>query len=120
MLISRKLAKYKRCVSDFRHKNIRIAKTRFGLSFHKEIDLKSAFHSLRLTKELKTYCRILPYFDSTSFLYLDPLSDISQAIWQSYINTILDCLQSRKYCKAIMVDCYYLHQTKNLASWKIF
>ena len=29
---------------------------------------------------------------------------ISPSIWQSYINVILDCLQSRKYCEAIMDD----------------
>ena len=29
---------------------------------------------------------------------------ISLSIWQLYINTILDCLQSRKYCEAIMDD----------------
>ena len=28
--------------------------------------------------------------------------NISPCIWQSYINAILDCLQSRKFCKAIM------------------
>ena len=30
--------------------------------------------------------------------------NISPSIWQSYINTILGCLQNRKYCKAIMDD----------------
>ena len=30
--------------------------------------------------------------------------NISPSIWQSYINAILDCLQSRKFCKAIMDD----------------
>ena len=30
--------------------------------------------------------------------------DISPAIWQSYINAILECLQSRRYCEAIMDD----------------
>ena len=30
--------------------------------------------------------------------------NISPYIWQSYINAILDCLQSRKYCEAIMDD----------------
>ena len=25
-------------------------------------------------------------------------------MWQSYINDILDCLQSRKYCEAVMDD----------------
>ena len=28
--------------------------------------------------------------------------NISLSIWQSYINTILNCLQSKKYCEAIM------------------
>ena len=28
--------------------------------------------------------------------------NISPSIWQSYINAILECLQSRKHCKAIM------------------
>ena len=30
--------------------------------------------------------------------------NISPSIWQSYINMILDCLQSRKYCEAIKDD----------------
>ena len=30
--------------------------------------------------------------------------NISPSIWQSYINAILDCIQSRKYCEAIMND----------------
>ena len=30
--------------------------------------------------------------------------NISPSIWQSYINAILDCLQSKKYCEAIMDD----------------
>ena len=30
--------------------------------------------------------------------------NISPFIWQSYINAILDCLESKKYCEAIMYD----------------
>ena len=30
--------------------------------------------------------------------------NISLSIWQSYINEILNCLQSKKYCEAIMDD----------------
>ena len=30
--------------------------------------------------------------------------NVSPSIWQSYINAILECLQSRKYCEAIMDD----------------
>ena len=30
--------------------------------------------------------------------------NISPSIWQSYVNVILECLQSRKHCEAIMDD----------------
>ena len=30
--------------------------------------------------------------------------NISPSIWQSYINAILDCLQCRKHCEAVMDD----------------
>ena len=70
------------------------------------LDLKDAFHSLRLTENSKMYYGILPYFASASYLYQRmPMGlNISPTIWQSYINAILDCLQSRKYCEAIMDD----------------
>ena len=32
--------------------------------------------------------------------------NISPSIWQSYINAILDCLQNRKYCEAIVDDLF--------------
>ena len=38
--------------------------------------------------------------------------NIFPAIWQSYINAILDCLQSRKYCEAIMDDLLLFTPTK--------
>ena len=38
--------------------------------------------------------------------------NISPAIWQSYINVILDCLQSSKYCEAIMNDILLFTQSK--------
>ena len=70
------------------------------------LDLKDAFHSLQLSENSKRYCAILPYFGSVSYLYQRmPMGlNISPSIWQSYINTILDCLQNRKYCEAIMDD----------------
>ena len=70
------------------------------------LDLKDTFHSLRLSENSIRYCRILPYFGSASYLYHRmPIGlNISPSIWQSYINATLDCLQNRKYCKAIMDD----------------
>ena len=39
--------------------------------------------------------------------------NISQPIWQSYINDILDCLQSKKYCEAIMDNLLLFTPSKN-------
>ena len=70
-----------------------------------ELHLKDAFHSLRLSENSKRYCGILPYFGSSYLYQRMPMGlNISSSIWQSYINAILDCLQSRKYCEAIMDD----------------
>ena len=121
MLISRKLTQDKRVVADFRHLNMRIAKNNLAYSLLKDmftllgsskckvlsvLDLKDAYDSLRLTENSKKYCGILPYFGSASYLYQRmPMGlNISPAVWQSYINAILNCLSSRKYCEAIMDD----------------
>ena len=70
------------------------------------LDLKDAFHSLRLSENSKKYCGILQYFGSSSYLYQRmPMGlNISPSIWQSYINAILNCLQSKTYHEAIMDD----------------
>ena len=121
MLISRKLTKDERVVTDFRHLNVRIAKNNLAYPLVRDtfsvlgsskcevllvLNLKDAFHSLRLSENSKRYCGILPYFGSASYLYQRmPMGlNISPSIWQSYINVILDCLQNRKYCEAIMDD----------------
>ena len=121
MSISRKLTKDKRVVADFKHLNVRIAKNNLAYPLVRNmfsvlgnskcevlsvLDLKDAFHLLRLSQNSPRYCGILPYFGSSSYLYQRiPMGlNISPSIWQSYINAILDCLQSRKYCEAIMDD----------------
>ena len=83
MLISRKVTKDKRVLTDFRHLNIRIDKNNLAHSLLKDIfsvlgsskckllsalDMKDAFHSLRLSECLKRYCRIFQYFGSVSYL----------------------------------------------------
>ena len=119
MLISRKVLQDKRVVTDFRHLNMRLAKNNLAYPLLKDmftllgsskcevlsaLDLKDAFHSLRLTENSKKYCGILPYFGSASYLYQRmPIGlNISPAVWQLYINAILSCLSSKKYCDAIM------------------
>ena len=130
MLISRKLTKDKRVVTDFRHLNMCIMKNNLAYPLLKDtfgllggsqckvmsvLDLKDAFHSLRLMENSEKYCGILPYFGSASYLYqrMSMGLNISPAIWQSYINALLDCLQSRKYCKAIMDDLLLLTPSKS-------
>ena len=69
MLISRKLTKDKRVVTDFRHLNVRIAKNNLACPLVRDtfsvlgnskcevlsvLDLKDAFHSLRLS-EIQKY-----------------------------------------------------------------
>ena len=108
-------------MTDFRHLNMRIAKNNLAYPLLKdkfmllggskckvlsELDLKDAFHLIRLTENSKKYCGILPYFGSTLSLYqrMPMRLNISPTVWQSYINAILSCLSSRKYCEAIMDD----------------
>ena len=69
---------------------------------------------LKFTENSKRYCCILPYFGSSSYLYQRmPMGlNISPSIWQSYINAILDCLQSRKYCEAIIDDLILFTSSK--------
>ena len=129
MLIGRKMTKDKRVVTDFRHLNMQIAKNNLPYPLLKDtflmlgsskcevmsvLDLKDAFHSLWLMENSKKFCGILPYFGSPSYLYQrKPMGlNISPPIWQSYINAILNCLQSRKYCEAIMDDLLLFTPTK--------
>ena len=130
MLISRKLTKDKRVVTDFRHLNVRIAKNNLAYPLLKDtftvlgsskcevlsvLDLRDTFHSLRLSENSRKYCSILPYFGSTSYLYQRmPMGlNIFPSIWQSYINAILDCLQNKKYCEAIMDDLLLFTPSKS-------
>ena len=84
MLVSQKVTQDKRVVMDFRHLNMRIAKNNLAYPLLKDmftllggskykvlsvLDLKDAFHSLRLTESSKKYCGIFPYFGSKLYLY---------------------------------------------------
>ena len=114
---------------DFRHLNIRIAKINLAYPLVRDVfsvlgnskcevllvlDLKDAFHSLRLLEGSKKCCGILPYFRSASYMYQRmPMGlNISPSIWRSYINMILECLQSQKHGEAIMDDLLLFTSSK--------
>ena len=84
MLISRKVTKDKRVVTDFRHLNVRIAKNDLTYALLKDtfsvlsssrcevllaLDLNDAFHSLRLSENSKRFSGTLPYLGSALYLY---------------------------------------------------
>ena len=136
MLISRKMTSDKRVVTDFRHLNMRIAKNNLAYPLLRDtfallgsskcevmsvLDLKDAFHFLWLPEKLQKYCGILPYFGSTSYLYQRmPMGlNVSPPIWQTYINTILNSLQDRKYCEAIMDDLLLFTPSKKAHTAKL-
>ena len=85
MLISQKMTQDKRVVMDYRHLNVRIAKNNlvyplvrgtFSILCNLKcevlsvLNLKDAFHSLRLSDDSTRYCSILPYFGSASYIYI--------------------------------------------------
>ena len=77
MIISRKLTKDKRVVTDFRHLNVTIVKNNLAYPLVRDtfsilgnskcevlsvLDLKDAFYCLRLSDNSKRYCKILSIF----------------------------------------------------------
>ena len=83
---------------DFRHLNVRIVKSNLAYPLVRDtfsilgstkcevllvLDLKDAFHSLRLSENSKKYCGILPYFGNAPYLYQRmPMGlNISPSIW---------------------------------------
>ena len=84
MLITRKLTKDKRPVVDFRLLNTRILRRNTSIPLMSDVlsilgnsecevvscvDIKDAYHSIRLTEMSKEYCGILPYFGSPIYRY---------------------------------------------------
>ena len=84
MLITRKMTKDKRPVVDFRLLNTRILRRNTSIPLMSDVlsilgnsecevvscvDIKDAYHSLRLTEKSKEYCGILPYFGSPIYRY---------------------------------------------------
>ena len=83
------------------------------------VDIKDAYHSIRLTEMSKEYCGILPYFGSPIYRYEVLPMGIACApqIWMDYITLILNELEDKKKYIAIMDDLL-IHSTK-ADHWKL-
>ena len=121
MLITRKVTKDKRPVVDFRLLNTRIKRQNTASPLLRDIyqmlgasksdiltcvDLKDAFHSLRLTEKAKDYCGILPYFGSPHYKYeVMPMGlSISPCKWIEYIGYVMENMTHKQNYIAIMDD----------------
>ena len=121
MLITRKITKDKRPVVDFRLLNTRIKRHNTTTPLMRDIcqmlgkaqskilscvDLKDAFHSLKLTERAKDFCGILPYFGSHHYRYeVMPMGlSISPCKWIQYIDFVMEKLPYPQNYIAIMDD----------------
>ena len=122
MLITRKMTKDKRPVVDFRLLNTRILRRNTSIPLMSDVlsilgnsecevvscvDIKDAYHFIRLTEKSKEYCGILPYFGSPIPMGIA----CAPQIWMDYITLILSELEHKKKYIAIMDDLL-IHSTK--------
>jgi hypothetical protein len=121
MLLKKKGSKEHRVVTDFRLINTRVRPLNMPFPLIREaiqtigeaqptilsvLDLKQAYHCLKLSPKCQDYCGITSYFGGKSYKYLRlPMGlSVSPAVFQKHINTILDSCQARKFCIGIMDD----------------
>ena len=78
------------------------------------VDIKDAYHSIRIDEKSKEFCGILPYFRSQHYRYeVLPMGlGTSPAIWMTYVNFLLDSMPDRDKIIAIMDDLL-LHSTRD-------
>ena len=129
MLITRKLTKDKRPVVDFRLLNTRILRRNTSIPLMSDVlsisensecevvscvDVKDAYHFIRLTEKSKGHCGILPYFGSPMYRYevLPIGTTCAPQIWMDYITLILSELEDK------IMDDLLIHSTK-VAHWKL-
>ena len=122
MAIPRKNSNIPRVVGDFRYLNKRLVKLNMTFPLVREciqaigasqcevmsvIDLRDAYHTLRLAPSSQQYTGITPYYGADTYQYLQMAMglSISPAIWQTFINNILKQIPNKNRHIAIMDDC---------------
>ena len=79
------------------------------------IDLRDAFHTLRLAKISQKYCRITPYYSSPTYHYLcmDMGMSVIPQIWQQFVDLVFqDDIIKRKQNFNVIMDYTFIHSTK--------
>ena len=78
------------------------------------IDLRDAFHTLRLALSLQKYCGITPYYGSPTYHYLHMGMgmSVSPQIWQQFVDLVFqDNLIKHKQNFYIIMDETFIHLT---------
>ena len=123
MLIPRKTGNLLRLVTDFRFLNSRLKILQCSLPLIRDaiqtlgasdadtatiIDLRDAFHTLRIKESQQKYLGITPYFGSPTYIYQRmPMGlSISPAVFMYFINSVLNEIEDRNKFIAIMDDVF--------------
>ena len=122
MVIPRKHSSQKyRLVTDFRYLNSRLVRLNPSLPLVRDtlrklgesegdtlsvIDLRDAYHTIRIAESSKKYCGITPYQGASTYLYqrLGMGLSVSPAIWCNFIERVMRELPSQDHHIAIMDD----------------
>lgn len=123
MLITRKQGGIKRIVTDFRELNARVKLVQCSLPLMKDaiqilgktdadiastIDLRDAFHTLKVKETDQKYLGITPYFGSSSYVYqrLPMGLNVSPAIFAFFINGVLREMEHPENYVGIVDDIF--------------
>ena len=129
VLVKRKNQNLYRVCSDFRILNEKLVKTNHAFPLVRDcieqlgrkkchylgtIDLRDAFHMLRLALSSQKYCGITPYYGSPTYHYLHMGMgmSISPQIWQQFVDLVFqDDLIKRKQNFDVIMDDMFIHST---------
>ena len=78
------------------------------------IDLRDAFHTLRLALSSQKYCGIPPYYGSPTchYLHMGMGMNVSPQIWQQFVDLVFqDDLIKRKQNFDVIMDDMFIHST---------
>ena len=77
-------------------------------------DLSDAYHTLRLSKKSQKFCGITPYYGSDSYLYqrLGMGLSVSPAIWQNFIQRVLQEIPDYRRNHLAIIDDILTHSTR--------
>jgi len=121
MLIKRKQQNLFRVVTDFRVLNDRLVRINHAFPLLRDclqaigsmkadvfsvIDLRDAFHTLRLSQSSQQYCGIVPYYGSQSYHYVRMGMGLttSPAVWQQFIDKLMLDIPNKQRYRVIMDD----------------